>query len=500
MPPKRKQLPTTAPSKLSALTPYKVNVIREQFWAMDRQGREDWLKSLDKHELLQLYCFPDIFCFSKQVIPDNEMWRYYLLRCGRSFGKTYTGAAWVAKKIRQGAAIVGLCGPTYDDVAKVMVPAILKWFTADELNDPPYSHGTHTISFKSGQIIYCYTSDKEIRGPNLDYLWCDEICIWADGIPDKIAERFADIDRAVRVGNNPQILITSTPKNHPFFTDFQEQVDKGNTLYKMVVGSTFDNPTLPKAYLDAQLAKSTNSVRDRMELYGDLILDTAGAFWTHELIDKHKKEPPHPVGAKPLIHTYNSIPTNAQLMGYEPMPTPLTSEQKVHLIRVVIGFDPAGSVEGDECGIIVGALYSDNHAYIIDDASGTYTPNDYACKISSLYTAYGASCVTVESNFGGKEAFLYILRSVNANMVVKTVHAHVGKATRAEHISALYAQGRVHHPSSVLLKDLEDQMCKFNVHYSKSPDRVDALGYCLTELFFPQAASVTFTAKNLPTR
>jgi phage terminase large subunit-like protein len=469
-------------------------------WAKDRAGREAWLRSLNADVLRQLYCFPDIFLFDKQVVPDDIAWRYYLLRCGRSFGKTHAGAAWVAKKIRQGAAIVGLCGPTYDDVAKVMVPAILKWFTPDELCDPPYSHGSHTVSFKSEQCIYCYTSDKEIRGPNLDYLWCDEICVWADGMPDKIKERFDDIDRTVRVGLHPQVLITSTPKNHPFFTAFQEEIDKCNPLYRLVIGSTFDNPTLPQAYLDAQRAKCTNSVRDRMELYGDLILDTEGAFWTHETIDKHKKDVPHPINETPLIYTYSTVPNNEQLMGRAPMPTPLTKEQKVHLIRVVIGFDPAGSIQGDECGIIVGALYSDNHVYVVEDASGSYCPQDYAMKINQLYMGYGASCVVVESNFGGKESFRYILRSVNANMVVKTVHAHVGKSTRAEHISALYSQGRVHHPATVLLKDLEEQMCKFNVHYSKSPDRVDALGYCVTELFFPQEASVTFTAKNFPTR
>jgi len=69
---------------------------------------------------------------------------------------------------------------------------------------------------------------------------------------------------------------------------------------------------------------------------------------------------PHPINETPLIYTYSTVPNNEQLMGRAPMPTPLTKEQKVHLIRVVIGFDPAGSIQGDECGIIVGALYSDN--------------------------------------------------------------------------------------------------------------------------------------------
>src|ERR1700688_703461 len=160
----------------------KFHEFRRQFQAKTPTEKRDLIKTLTPDEQLFFIKNPDIFLFDKQVIPDqvnNHYWLYYLLRCGRSFGKTFAGAAWVAKKIRQGAKVVGLCGPTYDDVAAVMVPAILKWFAPDELEETPYNHQRHTVKFKSGAIIYCYTSDKDTRGPNLEYLWCDEICVWA---------------------------------------------------------------------------------------------------------------------------------------------------------------------------------------------------------------------------------------------------------------------------------------------------------------------------------
>lgn len=58
-----------------------------------------------------------------------------------------------------------------------------------------------------------------------------------------------------------------------------------------------------------------------------------------------------------------------------------------------------------------------------------------------------------------------------------------GKAVRAEPISALYEQGRVHHIG--IFPDLEDQLCNFTPSGyigDNSPDRADALVWALTEL------------------
>jgi phage terminase large subunit-like protein len=61
------------------------------------------------------------------------------------------------------------------------------------------------------------------------------------------------------------------------------------------------------------------------------------------------------------------------------------------------------------------------------------------------------------------------------------VHASRGKLTRAEPIAALYEQHRVHHVGS--FGALEDQMCDYvPLSSPKSPDRMDALVWALTEL------------------
>jgi phage terminase large subunit-like protein len=77
------------------------------------------------------------------------------------------------------------------------------------------------------------------------------------------------------------------------------------------------------------------------------------------------------------------------------------------------------------------------------------------------------------------------IRMVSHNVSFKAVHASRGKVTRAEPVSALYEQRKVHHVGG--LTALEDQMCSFTSNFDRtragySPDRVDALVWALTEL------------------
>jgi phage terminase large subunit-like protein len=77
------------------------------------------------------------------------------------------------------------------------------------------------------------------------------------------------------------------------------------------------------------------------------------------------------------------------------------------------------------------------------------------------------------------------LRMIDPNVPYCGVWASRGKVTRAEPISALYEQHRVHHVGP--FPRLEDQMCAFTVDFDRksmgySPDRVDALVWALTEL------------------
>ncbi len=153
-----------------------------------------------------------------------------------------------------------------------------------------------------------------------------------------------------------------------------------------------------------------------------------------------------------------------------------------HLLRVVVGIDPAATChsKSDETGIIVAGLSQQGYGYVLDDFSGKYTPSGWAQKAVDAYHFYKADRIVAEVNKGG-DMVEAMIRSVDASVSFKGIHASRNKQTRAEPVAALYEQGRVFHTKPFPI--LEDQLCSYTPHTTlKSPDRLDALVWSLTDL------------------
>ncbi|HHT7463884.1 TPA: DNA-packaging protein [Raoultella ornithinolytica] len=160
------------------------------------------------------------------------------------------------------------------------------------------------------------------------------------------------------------------------------------------------------------------------------------------------------------------------------------------LARTVVAIDPqaTNSEESDESGIAVASVYGsgDERQYSLDaDYSGKYSPNGWATKAIDAYKQHEADAIVIETNQGGDMAE-DTLRNAGFTGRVIRVHASKGKYARAEPISALYAQGRVSHRGS--LYEVENQFMEYVPSTAKkSPDRLDAAVYALTELSEPQS-------------
>ena len=136
--------------------------------------------------------------------------------------------------------------------------------------------------------------------------------------------------------------------------------------------------------------------------------------------------------------------------------------------------------DSDETGIVVAGLGVDGHGYVLDDVSGIMTPNEWASRVVAVYRKWKADRVVAEVNNGGDLVHAN-LRTVDPLVSYREVRATRGKALRAEPVAALYEQGRVHHRGT--LAKLEDQMCEWDPSGSgRSPDRLDALVWALTDL------------------
>lgn len=168
------------------------------------------------------------------------------------------------------------------------------------------------------------------------------------------------------------------------------------------------------------------------------------------------------------------------------------------LSRTVVAIDPqaTNSDESDETGIAVASSYGggDERQYSVDaDYSGKYSPNGWATKAIDAYKTHDADAIVIETNQGGDMAEDTLKNAGFKGRIIR-VHASKGKYARAEPISALYAQGRVAHRGGLYV--MENQMMEYVPSTAKkSPDRLDALVWALTELSEPVVAGMMIPSR-----
>lgn len=397
----------------------------------------------------------------KQFAPEGD-WSTWLILAGRGFGKTRTGAEWVRANMCGSTPLargrwrhIALIAETAADARDVMVgdgKAASDPHAGSGLLQihpksfrPDYEPSKRRLTWPNGAMatIYNGTEPDQLRGPQHDAAWCDELAKW-----QYAKEAWDQLQLGLRTGQNPQVCITTTPRPIGLLKDI---IKNPGTV--VTGGSTFDNRSnLAAKFLSVVQRKYEGSRLGRQELHAELLEDSEGALWKRAAIDALR----------------------------------VKLEDAPPIERIVVAIDPNASSHEDsnECGIICAGLGVDGHGYILDDESAVMAPAEWATKAIELYHSRRADRIIAETNNGG-EMVETTLRMIDPKIPFRAVWASRGKVTRAEPISALYEQGRVHHVGP--FPRMEDQMCCFTVDFNRgemgySPDRVDALVWALTEL------------------
>jgi phage terminase large subunit-like protein len=405
--------------------------------SLSKEERWELLQSLSDEEAYSLLYDWRFWARPKQLPPEGN-WRTWLLLAGRGFGKTRTGAEWIRSLVEtEQARRIALVAPTAADARDVIVEgesgllAISSpWFM------PEYEPSKRRLTWPNGAIATLYSADEpeRLRGPQHDAAWCDELAAW------RYPDAWDMLMFGLRLGKDPRVVVTTTPKPTPII--------KALVAAKTTVvtrGSTFDNAeNLAPAFLEQIVTRYKGTRLGRQELFAEILDDTPGALWNRGMIEE------------------------------------LRVMKHPDLIRVVIAIDPAATddEESDETGIVIAGLGSDGHAYVLEDLSLKASPDGWATAAVTAYYKYEADRIVAEANNGG-DMIEHTIRTVDKTVSYKKVHASRGKLTRAEPIAALYEQGKVHHVG--YFGTLEDQMCTW-APGQKSPDRMDALVWALTEL------------------
>lgn len=417
--------------------------------------------------------FTDIHLRDKQIVPDDWKGRYYIAMCGRGWGKSKMGGHWIKSKVYKKQKGLAIVAPTFKELEEVMVPAILNEFPKKHM--PRYVGGNKSkITCHNDIEILCYTSQQEIRGGNFSNVWCDELGKWCESNPVKAKEVFQVLDFACRKGE-AQFLITTTPKPWEIFINWKKRFDAGDELIRIVTGDLDENTDLSIEAKKALHKEYDGTRLGRQELYGELLLDNPDSLWKSATLEK--------------CHLQKQI--------FDKM----LKDNIICIVRVVIAVDPAVSTNAnsDETGIIVAALCSDNKVYILQDASGKMSPDEWSSKAVSLYKSYNASHIILESNQGGN-LLEQAIKTQDRYARTKLIHASVGKKTRFEPVVMAYERGDVFHVCSGGNFDrLENQMMSYNPYAENdfSPDRADAVAYTVYDLLLGQPAPQYRSTRNI---
>ncbi|HEX3539637.1 MAG TPA: terminase family protein [Acidimicrobiales bacterium] len=395
-------------------------------------------------------------------IPPAGAW---LQLGGRGTGKTDGAAHYVIDHVRgpacdhrlPGGHRMAIIAPTLGDASDACVngPSGLKAYWP-EIREVTRKGGTYVLfpGGAEGKLFGAHGPEDVERlraGGNRCLAWWEELAAWA-----KLDEAMRHSRYGLRLGTRPHIVASTTPKPRlalkGFIADPKTRVTRGKTSEAI---------HLDQMVRDQLYADYGGTRLGRQELEGELLDDVEGALWTVALVDAGRiSEPPD-------------------------------------LDRVVVAIDPAGGTgeHNDETGIVACGR-AGSEFYVLADRSCRGTPQQWADRALLALDEFCGDRVVAESNYGG-QMVEHTLRSVRPNVPVRVVHASRGKRQRAEPVSALYEQGRVHHVG--MFPQLEDQMLSWVPDSGTSPDRMDALVWAVTDLaesVKPRGARMTYVSRR----
>ena len=390
---------------------------------------DEFLNGLSDNALLALPWMFEFWALPHQMPPEGA-WKTWVIMGGRGAGKTRAGAEWVRAQVEgalpsdPGAAKrVALVGETVDQVREVMIfgdSGILACSPPDRR--PEWQAGRKQLVWPNGAVAQVFSAHEpdSLRGPQFDAAWVDELAKWKKG-----QETWDQLQFALRLGENPRQVVTTTPQN----VGVLKAVLKNPSTVKTHAPTAANRAYLAASFLEEVQTRYAGSILGRQELEGELVEVIEGAMWSQIGLDRARVQ---------------EVP---------------------HLNRIVVAVDPpvTGHKGSDECGIVVVGAFTEGppqnwRAVVLEDASVTgASPDEWARAAIAAMDRHKADRLVAEVNQGG-DLVETMIRQIDPLVAYRGVHASRGKMVRAEPVAALYEQGRVSHVAG--LRRLEDQMCQ----------------------------------------
>ena len=445
----------------STLTPHGLRSGADLLACATPEEQRAFLADLDEASLLALPYIFEFWALPHQLPPAGQ-WRSWVILGGRGAGKTRAGAEWVRSQVEGSrpmdvgrARRVALVGETFDQAREVMVfgeSGILACSPPDRR--PRWEATRRRLVWPNGAVAQVFSAHEPeaLRGPQFDAAWVDELAKWKKG-----QDTWDMLQFGLRLGVNPQQVVTTTPKNVGVLRTLLEAPSTVSTHAPTEANRAY----LAASFLEEVRTRYGGTRQGRQELDGVMLEDAEGALWSTAQLEAGRVR---------------------ELPAFD---------------RVVVAVDPpvTGHAGSDACGIVVVGVTTQGppqewRAVVIEDASVVASsPSAWAEAAIDALRRHGGDRLVAEVNQGG-DLVESVLRQIDPMIPYRAVRASRGKIARAEPVAALYEQGRIAHAAG--LGELEDQMCQMTAQGFQGtgrPDRVDALVWAIFDAMIAPSAT-----------
>ena len=114
--------------------------------------------------------------------PPTGLWTAWILLAGRGFGKTRAGAEWVRAQVESGkAGRIALVARTPAEIRDTMIEGPSGLLSiCPPWAMPEYESTKKQLTWPNGATAFLFSSYEpdQLRGPQFDAAWCDELASW----------------------------------------------------------------------------------------------------------------------------------------------------------------------------------------------------------------------------------------------------------------------------------------------------------------------------------
>jgi len=192
-----------------------------------RDVQDEFLNSLSDGELLALPYLFEFWALEHQLPPERD-WRGITSLGIGGAGKTRAGAEWVRAQVEGARPLdkgrcsrMALVGETIDQVREVMIfgeSGLMATSPPDRR--PEWQASRKRLIWPNGAVAQAFSAHdpESLRGPQFDGAWADEMAKWK-----KARQTWDMLQFALRLGELPQVCVTTTPRNVGVLKDLLRQ-------------------------------------------------------------------------------------------------------------------------------------------------------------------------------------------------------------------------------------------------------------------------------------